>query len=188
MYWDDIRNRPRQLPAYAISLLGDLRAKTAIPALIKLFYWPDMGEGLELVVSALARIGPAAVEPSKAVVLDRSLTWGPRSMAALSLVVQVYKDPEYTHELLEFLRDLLRSGPVEVPDDKIVYTLLAHNLGDLQGIEALDAVQAAFQRGVIDEFYLDWPNAEMICQNGAPHLLQRYTIDLLSDDLGQVWR
>jgi hypothetical protein len=56
MYWDDIQNRPRQLPAYAISLLGDLRAETAIPALIKLFYWPDMGEGLELVVSTLARI------------------------------------------------------------------------------------------------------------------------------------
>jgi hypothetical protein len=88
--------------------------------------------------------------------LDRSLPWYPRAMAAMALVAQVYKDPERAKALFEFLRDLVRHGPVESPDDTIVYTLLAQDLADLQGLDALDVIQAAFQRGVINKEYLGW--------------------------------
>jgi len=181
MYWDDMRNQPRWLPDVAVGLLGDLRAEAAVPTLIELLAWQNMDQRLEQVVDTLARIGPAAVEPTKAAVLDRSLGWYPRSLAALSLVAHIYRDPENTQPLLEFLQGLLRHGPIEHPDDKAVYTLLVHNLADLQGMDALDAVQSAFERGAIDEFYLDWPDAETMCRKGDPWLLESFAIDFLPD-------
>lgn len=181
MYWDDIRGKPRWLPGYAMGLLGDLRAEAAILTLIELLDWQNMGERLEQVADTLARIGPAAVEPAKAAVLDRSLDWYPRSMAAQSLVARVYIEPGGSEALLEFLRCLLLHGPVECPNDRIVYALLAQDLADLQGMEAVDAIRTAFQRGVIDRDYIDWPDAETMCQNADQRLLRRYATDFLPD-------
>jgi len=180
MYWDRRRGQPRWLPGIAMGLLGDLQAEAAIPILIELLTWRNMHERLEQVVAALASIGPAAIEPTKTVVLDRALDWFPRSMAARSLVAQVHRNPEGSQTLLEFLCHLVSHGPIESPDDRIIYTLLAHDLADLQGLGALDVIQAAFERGAIDRFYLDWPDAETMCRNAAPDLLRRYTGDFLA--------
>jgi len=180
MYWDRRRGQPRWLPEIAMGLLADLRAEAAIPTLIELLKWPNMHERLEQVVAALANIGPAAIEPAKTVVLDRTLGWFPRSMAAQSLVIQAYRDPKSSRALLHFLSDLVSHGQIESPDDRIIYTLLAHDLADLQGLDALDTIQAAFERGAIDRVYLDWPDAETMCRNAAPDLLRRYTGDFLA--------
>jgi HEAT repeat protein len=181
MYWDHRRGQPRWLPEIAMGLLGDLGAEAAIPILIELLDWRNMDERLEQVVATLARIGPAAIEPTKAAVLDRALDWYPRSLAAQSLVAQVYRDPERSQTLLEFLYDLVRDGPIESLDDKIVYTLLAQDLADLEGLDALDVVQAAFERGAIARDYFDWPDAETMCRNTSPALLERYAGDFLAD-------
>jgi hypothetical protein len=181
MYWDDAQGKPCWLPEYAMGLLGDLRAEAAIPTLIELLYWQNMDARLEQVIDTLARIGPAAVEPTKTVVLDRALHWYPRAMAALALVAQVYRDPEGSKAVLEFLRDLLRHRTIECSDDRIVCTLLAQDLADLQGMDALDDIRAAFRRGAIDKGYMDWPDAETMCQNADQRILQRYALDFLPD-------
>lgn len=181
MYWDDARSKPRWLPEYAMGLLGDLCAEAAVPMLIELLGWQHMDNRLEQVVDTLARIGPAAVEPTKAAVLDRSLGWYPRALAAQALVAQVYMESEGSETLLEFLRALLLQGPVECPDDRIVYALLAQDLADLQGMDAVETIRTAFQRGAIDRAYIDWPDAEAMCRNADQRFLQRYAIDFLSD-------
>jgi hypothetical protein len=188
MYWDRRRGQPRWLPEIAMGLLGDLRAEAAIPTLIELLKWHSMHERLEQVVTTLVSIGPAAIEPAKSVVLDRTLGWFPRSMAAQSLVIQVYRNPDGSQTLLQFLCDLVSRGPIESPDDRIIYTLLAHDLADLQGLGALDVIQAAFERGAVDRFYLDWPDAETMCRNAAPDLLQRHTGDFLATYRAQFGR
>jgi hypothetical protein len=109
-------------------------------------------------------------------------------MAAQSLVIQVYRDPKSSQALLHFLSDLVSHGPIESADDRIIYTLLAHDLADLQGLGALDAIQAAFERGAIDRFYQDWPDAETMRRNAAPHLLRRYTGDFLAAYRAQFGR
>lgn len=181
MYWDDVRDQPCWVPEYAMGLLGDLRAEAAVPILIELLGWQNMDQRLEHVVDTLTRIGPAAAGPTKAAVLDQSLGWYPRAMAAQALVAQVYMGVEGSEALLEFLRGLLHQGPVECADDRIVYTLLAQDLADLQGMDAVETIQAAFERGVIDRDYIDWPDAEAMCQNAAPDMLQRYAVDFLSN-------
>jgi hypothetical protein len=181
MYWDAARNRPRWLPDRAMGLLGDLRAEAAVPILIELLGWQNMDERLEQVTDTLARIGPAAVEPTKAAILDRSLGWYPRALAAKALVAQVYIAPAGSEALLEFLQTLLRQGPIECSDDRIVYAFLAQDLADLQGMEAVETVRAAFQRSAVDMAYVDWPDAETMCQNAAPGFIQGYAIDFLSD-------
>ena len=181
MYWDDLRGRPSWLPECAMGLLGDLRAEAAIPALIELLSWQNMHERLEQVADTLARIGPAATGPLKATVLDRSLGWYPRSLAAQALAAQVHMEIEGAEEILAFLHNLLLQGPIECPDDRVVYTLLAQDLADLQGMDAVDIIQATFQRGAIDRDYIDWPDAETMCRNASQGLLQRYSVDFLSD-------
>jgi hypothetical protein len=181
MYWDASRNKPRWLPECAMGLLGDLRAKAAVPILIELLGWQDMDNRLEQVVDTLARIGPAAAEPTKSAVLDRSLGWYPRALAAQALVAQVYIEPIGSETLLEFLQTLLRQSPIECSDDKIVYALLAQNLADLHGMDAVGAIRAAFRRGAVDMDYVDWPDAETMCQNADAGFIQGYAIDFLSD-------
>ena len=182
MYWDLVQGGPRRTPEIAMGMLGDLRAQAAIPDLVKLFYWVDMDHHcLERVVNTLARIGPAVVEPVKAVALDRSLRWYPRAMAISVLVVRVYTDPEGTQELLGYLRNLLRYGPIDSPEDRIFYAMLAQDLADAQGMDALDVILAAYERDAIDEEYVDWPDAEAICRNARPDSLARRTADFLSN-------
>jgi len=181
MYWDDVRGRPRWLPEFAMGLLGDLRAAAAVPTLIELLSWQNMYERLDQVVDTLARIGLPATEPLKATVLDRSLDWYPRALAAQALVAQVYMETEDSDTLVEFLHDLLIQGPVECPDDRILYALLAQDLADLLELGAVDVIQAAFERDAIDRDYIDWPDAETMCREATPHFLERYTVDFLSD-------
>jgi len=178
MYWDDTRGQRYWLPEYAMGLLGDLRAEAAVPVLIGLLDWQNMD--VEQVVYALARIGPAAVEPTKAAVLNRSLGWYPRALAAQALAAQVYMEPEGSETLFEFLHTLLFQGPVQCPDDRILYAQLAQDLADLQGMDAVETIRAAFQRGAIDRDYVDWPDAEAMCQNADPSFLQRYAVDFVS--------
>jgi hypothetical protein len=181
MYWDLVQGGPRWTPEIAMGLLGDLHAQAAIPDLVKLLYWKDMDHRFEHVVDTLARISPAVVEPVKAVALDRALRWYPRAMAVSVLVIQVYVDPEGTQELLGYLRDLLRHGPIDSPEDRIFYAMLAQDLADVQGMDALDVILAAYERNAIDEEYTDWPDAETMCQNATPDLLARRTADFLSN-------
>jgi hypothetical protein len=176
--------RRGRLPEYAVGLLGDLRSEAAIPALIEMLRWQGMRERLERVIGALVRIGPAVAEPLKSVALDRSLRWYPRSLALGGLAALVYAVPESTQEILEFLQALLVSGPVECPDDRIIYTMLAQDIADLQGMDGLEAIQVAFQRGAIDRDYLDWPDAETMCRNATPRFLRRYTVDFLPAEGG----
>jgi hypothetical protein len=164
-----------------MGLLGDLCAEAAVPILIELLDWQNMDERLEQVVDTLARIGSAAVEPTKAAVLDRSLGWYPRALAAQALVAQVYMEPEGSETLLEFLHALLLQGPVECPDDRIVYAHLAQDLANLQGMDTVQTIRAALQRDAIDRAYIDWPDAEAMCRNADQRFLQRYAIDFLSD-------
>jgi hypothetical protein len=177
VHWDDRREAPSYAFKIALGLLGDLRAEAAIADLVELFYCDYLGYTLERVVHTLARIGPAVVEPVKAVAMDRTLAWYPRSLAASVLVVRVYMDPPRSQALLAYVRDLVHHGPVEGPEDRIFYTMLAQDLADLQGMEALDVIQAAYARDAIDEDYVDWPDAEAICRNPAPDLLALYTGD-----------
>jgi hypothetical protein len=109
-------------------------------------------------------------------------------MAAQSLVIQVCRNPDGSQTLLQFLCDLVSRGPINSPDDRIIYTLLAHDLADLQGLGALDVIQAAFERGAVDRFYLDWPDAETMCRNAAPDLLRRHTGDFLAAYRAQFGR
>ncbi|MCP4541315.1 MAG: DUF1186 domain-containing protein [Chloroflexi bacterium] len=181
VYWYDAQGWPRWLPSYAIGLLGDLRAKAAIPVLVELLRRQGTGDLCDQVVDALVRIGPAAVKPLKAVVLDRSLGWPPRSHAIRALVGLIHRGMKDSETLLEFLQSLLVHGPANHPDDRSVYAFLAHDLADLQGMDAVETIRAAFQRDAIDPVYIDWPDAETMCQNASPDLLRRYTVDFLSD-------
>jgi len=188
MYWDAVRGKPRWLPEYAMGLLGDLRAEAAVPILIELLGWQNMDSRIEQVVDTLARIGPAAVEPTKAAVVDRPLGWYPRALAAQALVAQVYMKQKGSETLLKFLHTSLLKGPIECPDDRIVYAMLAQDLADLQGMDALEVIQAAFQRGAVDRDYIDWPDAETMCRNATSAFLQPYAVDFLSDYRSQFSR
>ncbi len=91
------------------------------------------------------------------------------------------QSPAGSETLFEFLQNLLRQGPIECPDDKVVCAFLAQDLADLQGIDAVGAIRAAFQRSAVDMAYVDWPDAETMCQNANPGFIQGYAIDFLSD-------
>jgi hypothetical protein len=156
----------------ACLLLGSLGAKSAIPALIELFYRYD-DDLLEDVYRALAMLGAAAVVPALAVVRDGSLGWYPRAMAANATIEGSSQEPALRGRVTATLRELLADyvARAETLDDEEidVATSLVTDLAHLADPEARALIDAAFEADIVEQWVIEPENvADDYRRGGQP--------------------
>lgn len=147
-------------PIHAWRTLGLLRAEAAIEPLLPLLEEDDDWAGEEI-PSVLARIGPAALEPLRAVMARWSLEpepW-PAGAAAGGLVEIAQRFPETRETVVGVLTRQLRWWGRHEP---ILNTMLIDGLVELKAVEAAPLMEEVFAAGAADtQLGGDWEDAQV---------------------------
>ena len=135
-------------PLHAWRALGQLRAEAAVaPLLATLEMLEDDDYARTERPKVFGLIGPAAVPHIAAFLSNRARPMTALGTAIAGLPKIVADHPEYRDESIAILAGILQRHPQE---DWIVNGFAVSALLDLQAVEAIDAIRAAFGRGVVD--------------------------------------
>jgi hypothetical protein len=150
----DVHGWPDEAPfCHAIDLLGSLKATTAIPDLVSLFYRYD-NETIQSAAATLGQLGPEALEAALAIVRDPSANWYCRSEAINAAILAAGEDLEQDARITTTLRELLaddlnRAGELSEDEREMVGTLV-DTLTTLADPQARDLVAKALDANLID--------------------------------------
>lgn len=148
-------------PFFALFLLGEFRAKEALPAILDAISLPDepldelFGEAVtEVLDRVLAVLCEDRLEVLDELIenaaLDKFVRWAAAdALSLLALAGRIERQ-----DAVDRLRGHLHRA-VEHSDEPIA-TGLVCSLADLSAKEATQDVQQAFERGTVDEFAIDW--------------------------------
>jgi len=135
-------------PVHAMRALGQLRAEAAVAPLLALIeteagqFMPEMG-----LADVFGMIGPPAIPPVAAFILDAPKATSP-GIAAVSCLKEVaLRHPQYRAECIEILEQrLLLPDPV----DKTINGFAVGALLDLAAVGSIDVMREAFRRDAVD--------------------------------------
>ena len=154
----DLHGWPEEAPLNsAIGLLGDLHARSAIPALLDLYRRYD-DESLEVLSETLGLFGAEVIEPLLAIARDRTLARYARVTAVNAARAAAVDDPalraRITVVLREVLADCLTRADNPEDDDVYMVTSLVMDLVEFDDPLAHDLIHAAYESGLAETWFL----------------------------------
>jgi hypothetical protein len=149
--WPDDEDLPEWYAGiHAWRALGQLKAEEAIPAILEIFYQIDDDENDWLSSDTneiFAQIGPAAVAPLRAYLLDEENGPYARGTAADALKSIALRHPETRADCVVALVRALEYYPEQ---DESLNAFLIWDLTDLKAIEHIDLIEQAFAANCVD--------------------------------------
>ncbi len=148
--WADSDSDEVWAPIHAWRALGQLRAESAIDAIIDTFYTIDEGEltwQQEEYPTVMAMIGPAAIPALTTYLADENNGVWSLIVAGESLVKIGQQYPEFREECAAILAHQLRHYQGQ---DSSQNAFLVSGLIDLHAVAAADVMEAAFKAGAVD--------------------------------------
>jgi len=154
-------------PYHAWRCLGQLRAESAIPALVGIFAnqaEDDYDEWItEEIPGVLAMIGPATIPELTRLLEDEQASSNAREHAVESLVEVARYHPEARDPVVEILTRVIERAERQAPE---LNAFLVCGLLDLRAKEAAGALERAFAGGFVDEcicgsWYDVWEQLEL---------------------------
>jgi tetratricopeptide (TPR) repeat protein len=152
---DDLNHRPEKdravwAPLHALSILAELAPVEAAEPLLKVFEgdndWTD-----ELLPRYYAGVGAPAAPILKRYALDTSHDHFARGGAVAALEAIANADPSARDDIVHFLVEML-DRDTDDPDEEYVITTAVLALTDLRAVEALPAIEAAFEKDRVETF------------------------------------
>jgi len=144
---------------HALHLLGSINTTEALHVLIATLrdYGEDIGDWLfDSMPALLANFGPSAIEPLKAVVLDEGLDGFVRGAASKALVVIAYNYSECREPIIKLFRQIILDAEVRAAEDSDIFiSLIVEDLAQFKDPVAIEEIELAFTKGVVDENYID---------------------------------
>jgi hypothetical protein len=136
---------------HAWRALGQLKAEEAIPAILDIFYQIDEEDNDWLdgdVKEIFGQIGPAAIQPLGAYLLERKHGIYARGCTsdALARIAQIY--PETRAECVDFIVRALENYEKQ---DESFNAFLIWDLTELKAVEHIDLIEKAFAGDYVDE-------------------------------------
>jgi hypothetical protein len=151
---------------HALHLLGVIKTIEALHVLIAALrdHGEDIGDWLlGSMPSILANFGPYAIEPLKAVVLDEGLDGLVRGAASKALVVIAYNHSECREPIIKLFRQIIRDADVRDAEDSDMFiSLLVEDLAQFKDQAAIEEIELAFTKGLVDESYIDLVDVKRI--------------------------
>lgn len=160
--WADSESDEVWAPLHAWRTLAQLRAETAVDAIINTFYtiddWDQDWQQNEY-PTVMAMIGPPAIPALKAYLADERNGMWSRVTAAEALSKIGLKYPESRDECVAILADQLSQHQRQDPTQN---AFLISSLVDLKAIEAIGPMESAFNAGDVDLSVLgDWEEVQI---------------------------
>ena len=135
-------------PIHACRALGQLRAESAIQAMIALLADHDNDWFMEELPVIFGMIGPAAI-PALAVYINSTQTSVWSKVAASGGLEQIVsRHPDYRDECVALITDVLSRHQHQPPE---LNGNLVGRLLDLQAVESVDVIEKAYKEGPMDE-------------------------------------
>jgi nucleotide-binding universal stress UspA family protein len=157
-------------PVHALQILGEMEAPEAVEPLLSMLAWDD-SELAQSVEEALGKIGRPALEPLRALIFDRSQKPWTRNCAASGLEQIAQFHPELAAEAVAALVARLDAAEIHTPDDETLNGFIIGSLLDLKAVEALPAIQRAFDEDRVDTMIVDFGSVQQEFDlPGAPPL------------------
>jgi hypothetical protein len=171
--------RPKgNAPFLALFLLAEFKAQEAFPVMLEALTLPDdlpedlFGDAVsELPSRIFALFLGDRIEAIEALVDDRSLHYSPRWEAAHSYLHLVRDGRLDRDEAVRLLQRHLRQA-IDCDDDKIV-TGLVCELTMYAPAEALDDIREAYERGLVEGFFIHPEDVEKSIAAGEARLRQK---------------
>lgn len=160
--WADSDSDEVWAPVHAWRTLAQLRAETAVEAIIDTFYtiddW-DQDWQQEEYPTVMTMIGPPAISALKTYLADEQNGLWSRVTAAEALAKIGQQYPESRDECVAILADQLRYHSRQDPTQN---AFLISSLLDLKALEAVDPIRAAFAADNVDlSVQGDWEEAQI---------------------------
>jgi hypothetical protein len=160
--WADSESDEVWAPIHAWRTLAQLRAESAIPAILDTFYtiddWDQDWQQGEY-PTVMAMIGPAAIPALKIYLANNQNGLWSRITASESLTKIGQQAPEFRDECVAILTDQLKQHRQQ---DPIQNAFLVSGLTDLEAVEAAPVIEAAFEAGSVDlSIQGDWEEVQI---------------------------
>jgi hypothetical protein len=127
---------------HAWRALGQLRAEAAIPACLQILTdYEDIEWAWEEIPAVLSLIGPVAIAPVHAALLNPEVGEGPKFILSGALTRLASTYPEHRDSVVKRLADFLADPQNDTPD---LNGNICGNLVELKAVEVADVLEAAF--------------------------------------------
>ncbi|GAC1431257.1 MAG: hypothetical protein NVSMB65_04770 [Chloroflexota bacterium] len=137
-------------PGHALRLLGELGAAEAVAPLLGLFA-RDEDWLIDALPECLGHLGEPALRPVHALLADRTQPVSTRYLCSTALVRMAQRHPHLRDDVVAMLAAQLAPTACQSPDDETVNGHIIADLLDLHPVEALPAIQRAFDEDHVDQ-------------------------------------
>jgi hypothetical protein len=164
---------------FALFLLGEFRAREALPAILKAISLPNEGPSQlfgdaihDVVPGVLAALaGERDLDLVLALIDDKALNQYVRWAAASALVAMVAAGIRTRDEIMQLLRQSLRRA-IDEQDTELI-TGLVPTLDDLYPEEAYDEIKEAYAKHLVDDFMINLSDVERTLAGGRAECLKK---------------
>lgn len=175
LYQEEVESLESWAPVHAWRALAQLGAEAAIEPLTSLLdegendsYWEWIAEELPSVYGA---IGSSAIPTLAAYLADTSHRHYSRATAIDSLEAIAKKHPEAREECITILTRQLESA---TKNESELNSFLVASLIDIQAVESVPAIEAAYAAEMVDEFLVgDWDDVQVALGLKSPDELPK---------------